>query len=339
MIGDAAQTGNGISAFGGGAVAANVSSIAVVRPGPVAPVLLLLLLRCRVLFVAVPQMFHVHNLEQKLRNCRVVRVVGVLVVEVVATRRGRRRRRAPLGRIHRPWAAAVSVWRQQNFAACRTANFTTNSGWRSRSAGYGISTLVSAPSASSTILADGCEKTSDENQKFNCVKKKLLVTFQFHAGVEAFFESASRALFAGGDSDRAGSSPEAHIVLLILDGSFEEALAALARKDAVMEARDLVTADRTRTVDQLLARNAGLGGQRCRVLGKVGRVQTLLFTRSFAAVFRRVIGGQSWRMDHVRFTFDLQVSDAWKRSGRSGTGEWSRRVSIEKRRWREFAAD
>ncbi len=165
------------------------------------------------------------------------------------------------------------------------------------------------------------------------------VTFQFHAGVEALFEPTSGTLFAGGDSDRAGGSPEAHVILLVLDGSFEKALAALAGKDAVMEARDLVAADGTRAVDQLLARDASLGGQRRRVLGKVGWVEALLLARSFAAVVGRVVRGQTGRMGHVGFAFDLQVADAGKRSGRSGTREWSGRVSVEERRRREFPTD
>ncbi len=157
VVGDAAQTGDGI-AFGGGAVAAH-ASFSVMRPcgTGAAPVLL------RVLFVAVPQMLNVHYLQQKLRHRRVARMVRVLMVEVMATRAcGRWRRRAPLGRIHRPRTAAVSVGRQQHFAAgagtaAWAANFTANTGRCSRSAGNGVSTLVSAPSASSAILSDGCK--------------------------------------------------------------------------------------------------------------------------------------------------------------------------------------
>lgn len=74
-------------------------------------------------------------------------------------------------------------------------------------------------------------------------------TFQFHAGVETFFETAGRTFFAGGDGDGTGGAPQAHVVFLILDGPFEESFAALARENAVVEARDFVAANRTRAVD------------------------------------------------------------------------------------------
>lgn len=96
---------------------------------------------------------------------------------------------------------------------------------------------------------------------------RQIQTFQFHAGIKALLESTGRTLFTCSNRDRTGCSPQTHIVLLILDGPFEEALTALTRKNAVMEAGNFVAANGTRAVDQLLARNAGLRRQRRRVLG------------------------------------------------------------------------
>ena len=115
-------------------------------------------------------------------------------------------------------------------------------------------------------------------------KEKLADTFELHSRVEAFFEAAGRAFFARGDGDRTGGAPKADVVLLVLHGSLEEALTALAREDAVVEARDFVAADGARAVDELLPGDAGLRRQRSRVLGKIRRIQALLLTRSLAAV-------------------------------------------------------
>lgn len=99
--------------------------------------------------------------------------------------------------------------------------------------------------------------------KHSKVKKQrtsqILFTFQFHAGVETFFKTTSRAFFARCDSDGTGGTSEAHVILFILDGSFEETLATFTRKDAVMESRNFVATNRTRAVDELLARNTRLG--------------------------------------------------------------------------------
>lgn len=120
VIGDAAQTGDGI-AFGGRAsmivIAAAIGARFIRRrsarrrrrgAGGAAAMLLSTAVR----FVAMPQVFHVHDFEQELRHgrrsvARMVRmlmmeqmriVVAVVVVVVVtATWRGRRRRRAPFG--------------------------------------------------------------------------------------------------------------------------------------------------------------------------------------------------------------------------------------------------
>ena len=72
------------------------------------------------------------------------------------------------------------------------------------------------------------------------------VTFKFHSGPEALVEPASRTLLPGGDGHRALGPSEADVVLLVLHRPLEEALAALAREDAVVEAGDLVAANRTR---------------------------------------------------------------------------------------------
>lgn len=86
-------------------------------------------------------------------------------------------------------------------------------------------------------------------------------TFEFHSSVEALFKSASRALFASGNCDGTSGPSETHIVLLVLNSALEEAFAALTREDAVVETGDLVAANGTRAVDELLSRNARLSGQ------------------------------------------------------------------------------
>lgn len=162
-------------------------------------------------------------------------------------------------------------------------------------------------------------------------------TFQFHAGVEALFKSTGRTLFACGDGDGTGGATEADVILLVLHRPLEESLAALAREDAVMEAGNLVAADRARTVDELLAGNARLGRQRRRVLGQIRRIQSaLLLARSFTAavVVLRLVGRQPQSARRMllmlmlvvlvlvvvmvvmmagstgRLAFDLQVSNA-----------------------------
>ena len=54
-----------------------------------------------------------------------------------------------------------------------------------------------------------------------------------------------------------------------LNRPLEEALAGLAGEDAVVESGDLVATDGAGTVDELLPRDAGLGGEG-RVLGQLG---------------------------------------------------------------------
>ena len=54
-----------------------------------------------------------------------------------------------------------------------------------------------------------------------------------------------------------------------LNCPLEEALAGLAGEDAVVEAGDLIATDGAGAVDELLPRDAGLGGQG-RVLGQLG---------------------------------------------------------------------
>jgi len=75
---------------------------------------------------------------------------------------------------------------------------------------------------------------------------------QLHSHLKALLKPAGRALLPSGNCHRALGSSQAHIVLLVLHGSLEEALAGLAGENAVVEPRDLVATHRTRRVDQLL---------------------------------------------------------------------------------------
>ena len=107
-------------------------------------------------------------------------------------------------------------------------------GWQS------VAALVSAPASPGPVLSDG---------------------LQLHSHLEALVKPAGRALLTGGDGDRALGAPQADVVLLVLHSPLEESLAGLAGEDPVVEARYLVSAHRTRTVDQLLAGDAGLSRQ------------------------------------------------------------------------------
>jgi len=109
-------------------------------------------------------------------------------------------------------------------------------------------------------------------------KYKSKNTLKFHSCVKALFESASRALLPGSNGNRTSGSTETNIVLLILDGSLEKAFTALTRKDSVVEARNLVSTDRTRAVDELLAGDTSLRSQGSCVLGQVRWIQTLFFS-------------------------------------------------------------
>lgn len=62
--------------------------------------------------------------------------------------------------------------------------------------------------------------------------------------MEAFVEAASWAFFAGGHCYWTNGSSKTDVVLAVLYGPFEEAFAGLAAEDAVMEAGDLVAANR-----------------------------------------------------------------------------------------------
>ena len=75
----------------------------------------------------------------------------------------------------------------------------------------------------------------------------LKCTFQFHSSVQAFIKSAGWTLFTGCDRNRTIGTSKALIVFLILHCPLKEAFAALARKNAIVKSRDLVSADRTRT--------------------------------------------------------------------------------------------
>lgn len=80
----------------------------------------------------------------------------------------------------------------------------------------------------------------------------ILLTFQLHPAAEALVEAAGGALLARGDGDGAAAAAQAHVVLAVLHRALEEALARLAREDAVVEAADLVAADRTRAAHTAL---------------------------------------------------------------------------------------
>lgn len=114
----------------------------------------------------------------------------------------------------------------RQFFIGHTASRTTNEICR-----QSIGTLISASTASGTILP-------------NCL--------EFHTHVEALIEATGRALLPRGHSDRTTCASKAHIVLAILDGALEESFARFTREDTIMEAAYLVTANRARTVYQLL---------------------------------------------------------------------------------------
>lgn len=88
------------------------------------------------------------------------------------------------------------------------------------------------------------------------------LTFQLHPALQTLVEPARRTLLPRGHGDGTLGPPQAHVVLPVLHGALEEALARLAAEYPVVEAGDLVAADRARAVYQLLAGDAGLGGQR-----------------------------------------------------------------------------
>lgn len=73
----------------------------------------------------------------------------------------------------------------------------------------------------------------------------LLLTFQLHSAAETLVEPACGTLLPSSDRDGTVPSSQTHIVLAILYGALEEALARLARENAVVEATDLVAADWT----------------------------------------------------------------------------------------------
>ena len=80
-----------------------------------------------------------------------------------------------------------------------------------------------------------------------------------HARLEAFREAAGRTPLPVERGDVAlGLARVAREDLLVLHGALEEALAGLARKRAVVEARDLVAADGTRADRLPVGAAAGL---------------------------------------------------------------------------------
>lgn len=80
--------------------------------------------------------------------------------------------------------------------------------------------LVSAATTTGTILSDG---------------------FQFHSHAQTLIKPTSWALLACGYSDRASGSPEANIILPILDSPFKETLTAFTRENTIMKARNFIT--------------------------------------------------------------------------------------------------
>ncbi len=73
-----------------------------------------------------------------------------------------------------------------------------------------------------------------------------LLTFKLHPCLEALVEPACGALLPGGYGDGTGGAPQTHVVLLVLHGALEEALAALTGEDPVVKTTDFVAAHGTR---------------------------------------------------------------------------------------------
>lgn len=164
-----------------------------------------------IIVIVMPEMLHVHNVLQKLRyHLHLVRMIRVISDGVMMLAAGRRR---------------TAIARRRKFFACHTASGTAND------IRYRVSALISAPTASRTILSNRLE---------------------LHTHVQALFEATGRTLLPRGHSDRTACASKAHIVLTILDGAFEKSFARFAREDAVVEAAYLVAANRTGTIYQLL---------------------------------------------------------------------------------------
>lgn len=83
---------------------------------------------------------------------------------------------------------------------------------------------------------------------------------QLHSLLQALLEPTRRALLPRRNRHRTRGAPQANVILPVLHRPLEEAFAGLARKDPVVEAGDLVAADRTWAVDELLTGNARRGG-------------------------------------------------------------------------------
>lgn len=98
-------------------------------------------------------------------------------------------------------------------------------------------------------------------------KTKLIIksTFQLHPPLQTLFKATRGTLFPRGNRDWTCGTADTHVVLSVLHRPLEEALAGLAGEDAVVKAGNLVPANRTGTVDQLLPGDASGGGQLVRV--------------------------------------------------------------------------
>lgn len=99
------------------------------------------------------------------------------------------------------------------------------------------------------------QKTDPKDHSSKVLKRKKrpvtkpqcqTLTFQLHPLLKALLEPARGALLPGGDRHRTGRPPKALVVLPVLHGPLEEALARLTGENPVVEAGDLVPADRTR---------------------------------------------------------------------------------------------
>lgn len=74
----------------------------------------------------------------------------------------------------------------------------------------------------------------------------MIVTFQFHAHVEALVEATCRTLLASSYGDRTRGPSHTDIVLPVLYSALEESLATLTGEDSVVKSGDLIPADWTR---------------------------------------------------------------------------------------------
>lgn len=147
-----------------------------------------------------------------------------------------------------------------------------------------------------TILEVGLKEETNDSRRILIEDNKIFLsscviradassfTFQLHTTLETLVETASGTFFSRRHRNWAHGSPQTHVVFSILHCPLEEALARFTTEDAVMEARNFIAADRTRTVDELLSRDAGLRCQRR--MDEAGLVFGFLEALVLAAVLR-----------------------------------------------------